>query len=129
LDKGIDWNEVLKPVPKSVIKEEEEIKNYSVAMRKAKCPKCQRNRFKVFEDVDGCSDGEIKSLNLRCIGTESSPCSDCSGNSINVWMPDPSPPKIKKSEFAQAKGFREEDCEGEEDGKRLQVVSSLPLHH
>jgi len=116
-NKGIDWNEVLKPVPQSVIDEDEDVKTYSEAMMKAKCPKYERNIFAVFDNADFYSDGEVKKFNLKCLGNKSSPCSHCSGNNNNVWTPDPSPspPEVKKSEFAQAKGFYKEDYEGEED--------------
>ena len=79
-NKGIDWDEVLKPVPREVIEQDEEVKTYSEAMMKAKCPKCERNIFSVFDNADFDSDGEIKKFNQKCLGTESSPCSHCSGN-------------------------------------------------
>ncbi len=117
-NKGIDLDEVLKPVPREVIEQDEEVKTYSEAMMKAKCPKYERNIFSVFDNADYDSDGETKKFNLKCLGTESSPCSHCSGNNINVWTPDPSPPEVKKSQFAQAKGFYKEDYEGEEESPK-----------
>jgi len=116
-NKVIDWKDVSKPVSQSVIDEDDDVKTYSETMMKAKCPKYERNIFAVFQNADFDSDGEVKKFNLKCLGTESSPCSHCSGNNINVWTldPSPSPPVVKKSEFAQAKGFYKEDYEGEED--------------
>jgi len=91
---------------------------------KAKCPKCKASFFAVFDDANFCSDGEIKKFDLKCLGTESSPCSHCSGNNNNVLTPDPSPPKVKKSEFAQTEGFCNEDCEGEEESHKKMLANA-----
>ena len=114
-DKGIDWDAVLKPVPKEEIVKDEEVRTHAEAIQKAVCPKySSRNPFKVFDDATWCSDGEeVKHFNIFCQGTESSPCSYCSDKDFKT----PSPKK-KKPDFAQAKGFRLEDYEGEEDTPR-----------
>ena len=121
-NKGIDWNEVLKPVPKSVIDEDEEIKTYREAMMKPKCPRYSGNSgnpFAVFDDAEFDSDGEIVAFHLKCRGTESSLCSHCSGNNNNVWTPDPSPspPKVKKSQLHKPRAF----------SKKITKVKKTPL--
>jgi len=73
------------------------------------CPEyAKRNMFAVFDDASYYSDGNVKHHNIKCQGTDSSPCSFCD-------TPSPSPPKVKKHEFVQAKGFDIADYEGEED--------------
>lgn len=116
-DKGIDWDAVLKPIPKEEIAKDEEIRTYQDAMEKAICPKCDKsNMFKVFDDATWTSDGEeVKHYNVYCQGTESSPCSYCSENEKVVYKTPSPTPKPNRSEFAQAKGFNLSGFEGEED--------------
>ena len=98
-------------MPKEAIKADEEIRTYSDAIEKATCPKYNysHNIFKLWDDATWYSDGEdVKHFNIKCLGTESSPCSFCSDKSVKT-------PEKKKPEFAQAKGFNKDDFEGEEE--------------
>ena len=116
---GIDWENVLKPIPKEEIAKDEEIRTCQDAMEKAICPKHSKfNMFKVFDDATWTSDGEeAKHYSICCHGTESSPCSHCSDADKVHKAPSPEAkkPPVKKNTFAQAIGFNAQDCEGEED--------------
>ena len=93
--------------------EDEHIATHGDAVEKACCPKCNRNPFKFFDDATWTSDGEeVKHYNIFCQGTESSPCSQCSHDSQTKNPPRETP---KPTKLVQAKGFRLEDYEGEED--------------
>jgi len=80
------------------------------------CPKyAKRDAFAVWEDASYYSDGDVKHFNIKCQGTDSSPCSFCTGDSgDDNYVKTPSP-KGKVSEFAQAKGFDINDYEAEEE--------------
>jgi len=121
--KGIDWEAVLKPIPKEEIAKDEEVRNYADAIEKAVCPKYGRNPLKVFDDATWTSDGEdVKHYNVFCQGTESSPCSYCSDAEKKYKTPSPTP-KPKRTVFAQAKGFNLSDYEGEEDTPQKKASS------
>ena len=120
----IDWDKILKPVDPNMIKQDDEVKMhakaiekitaYEDALEKAVCPKHSNHPLKFFDDATWTSDGEdVKCYNIKCQGTESSPCSFCSQES-EVKTPPPKKPKTT-SEFAQAKGFNKDDFEGEEE--------------
>ena len=121
-EKGIDWESVLKPVPKEVIAADEEVRTYHDAIEKACCPKYSNNPFKFFEDATWHSDGlEVKHFNISCQGTESSPCSYCSDDEKPGYKTPSPTPKVKRTEFAQAKGFNLSDFEGEEETPEKKV--------
>jgi len=119
---------------KNKANEEEVIKTYNEATAKAwkTCPKCHysENPFQLFGDATWYLDGEdVKWCNIKCQGTDSSPCSVCSSKEAKrvkagLYTPSPSPKKPPakkpKSEFAQAEGFNKLDYErGEETPKKL----------
>jgi len=128
---GGDWAKITKP---NIKDEEEEIESpgkprtFQEAMERAGCPKYHdvSNPFKLFDDAEWYSDGEdVKWFNIKCGGTETSPCSFCSDKNkvvkvkAGVYTPSPSPVKPPaKSEFVQAKGYNKDDYEGEEDSPK-----------
>ena len=125
----INWDKILKPVDEEIIKKDEVVRTYSEAIEKAMCPKYEYHPFKVFDDTTWYSDGEdVKHYNIKCLGTDSSPCSTCSNKKnvtkfdAGVYTPSPSPekppakkPRQETSVFAQAAGFNKNDFEGEEE--------------
>jgi len=121
----IKWDKTLKPIDQCVVNKDEEVRTHSDVIEKAMCPKCHDGSkpFQLFDDATWCSDGEdVKHCNIRCLGTESSPCSKCPNNdkatrfAAGVYTPSPSPDKPpKKDGLAEAKGFNKRDFEGEED--------------
>lgn len=125
----IDWDKILKPTSPNVMKKDDSaIITYDDTIHKKMCPKCSNsgNPFKLFDEARWCSDGEdVKCYNIKCQGTESSPCSFCSdkGKVTRVApgcfapSPSPSPAKQKQrtSEFVEAVGYSKDLCEGEEE--------------
>jgi len=121
----IDWDKILKPIDVDVIKQDVEVKTYTKAIErittyedaceKAVCPKYQNNPFKFFDDAMWTSDGEdVKYYNIKCQGTDSSPCLFCSEEDNALKTPSPTP-KAKRTKLVQAKGFKLDDYEGKED--------------
>jgi len=121
----IDWDKILKPIDVNVIKQDVEVKTYTKAIErittyedaceKAVCPKYHNNPFKFFDDATWTSDGEeVKYYNIKCQGTESSPCSFCSEEDNALNTPSQTP-KAKRTKLVQAKGFKLDDYEGKED--------------
>jgi len=96
----INWDEILKPVDEEVIKKDEVVRTHSDAIEKATCPKYEHHPLKLFDDATWCSDGEeVKYYNIKCLGTDSSPCSTCLNKenvmkvAAGVHTPSPSPEK------------------------------------
>jgi len=95
---------------------------YADACERLHCPRYQRscNAFRLFDDATWYSDGEdVKRYNIKCLGTDSSPCSACSNKEVTrvkagLYTPSPSPTKPKKFAF-DAEGFNKADYKGEED--------------
>jgi len=125
----IKWDKILKPIDQCVVDKDEVVRTYSDAIERAMCPKYHDGRkpFQLFDDATWYSDGEdVKCYNIRCLGTESSPCSKCPPNkdkvtrfAAGVYTPSPSPAKPpKKNGLVEANGFNKEDFEGEEETPR-----------
>jgi len=119
VDCGSDDNDEMKTTPKKTTKKVmkcsyEELEEMSDNNKL--CPKCdQRDVFALWGDATHHSDGELNHFNVKCQGTESSPCSYCSDDE-KPGHKTPSPtPKEKTTELAQAKGFNVADFEGEEE--------------
>jgi len=113
----IKWDKILKLIDKNVIKQDEEVRTCEDAIEKACCPKHRNKPFQFFDDATWTSDGEeVKHCNIFCQGTESGPCSQCSEDSQTE-----NPPRKKAkptNELVEAKGFRKEDHEGEEESPK-----------
>ena len=112
-----DWNRILKPIDPNAVKDEK-ITTCDEACEKAMCPLYRERPLQLFDDATWTSDGEeVKHFNIRCLGTDSSPCSFCSHES-EVKTPPAKKPKKETSEFAEAAGFNKHDYEGEEESPK-----------
>lgn len=75
-DVGIDWNKILQPVPRKIIKEDDEVKAYNKAIKPAKFhAKYVEDPLRVFDNAEFYSDGEVK-------------CWNCSTSSCSAPSPD-----------------------------------------
>jgi len=112
-----DWNRILKPIDPNAVKDEK-ITTCDEACEKAMCPLYRERPLQLFDDATWTSDGEeVKHFNIRCLGTDSSPCSFCS-HDREVKTPPAKKPKKETSEFAEAAGFNKHDYEGEEESPK-----------
>ena len=119
LPKNLD--DIVEDVDKENVQDSPQV---SKAKGKGICPKysTSSNPFKLFDDATWHSDGEdVKWYNIKCQGTEESPCSTCSDPQrvtrmkAGMYTPSPTPPKAKATQFVQAQGYKPEDFEGEEE--------------
>jgi len=125
---SFDWKKMTKPVDaenkenaaKPHVGDDVKVASYNEVIEKC-CSKYKP--LQIFDNATYHSDGEVKSFNLECQGTESSPCSCSSRSDIKTQRtpPGPSPhkPRAKKPKtkdgLVQAKGFNKKDFEGEEE--------------